>query len=175
MGILAKRYAQAIFQIAVEKDQLEPWKKDLNRLKEILIRPAFLALLENPRLSVEEKLSVLKGVLGDINSMALNLAGLLIYRRRVRLIEDILREYERLVFKYHGIEIAQLITAIPLEGDERGRLEERVGETLGKKLKLSHRVDARILGGVIIKGEDWIFDGSLKSKLEGLREKLLIQ
>jgi len=171
-GGSAKRYAQAAFQIAMERQELEDWRSDLKQIAELLANPDLRTLLESPRLSLKDKMLLLKGSL-KVKTLALNLAGVLVARGRLGLAQGIVEEYERLLLAHYGIEEVEVITAIPLEERERETLIDRLSQILGKKISLHSRIDPNIIGGLIVRTEGLLINGSTKSKLEALRRDLI--
>lgn len=168
-----KRHAQAILQLALKDNSLEQWLADLKRLEGIAANTTFRVVLESPRLSLQEKLSVLKEPLQGLDPLAMNLLALLSSRGRLRLIPGIAAEYGRLVNAQRGLEAAEVITAIPLEEGEVKALAGRLEALMGKKLSVSARVEPAILGGVVARVGDQLLDGSLRSRLKALRKSLV--
>lgn len=169
---MAKRHAQAIFNIALEKNELEQWRSDLKKLGQVLAEPRLRPLWENPRVRLGEKLEALRGFMEGANPLALNLAGLLISRGRLGLIDGIVAEYERFVDAHYGIEHAEVTTAIPLDEATKQELARRLGQALGKKVMVEARVDASVIGGMVARVGDLLLDGSVRTRLEGLRRSL---
>ena len=91
----ARRYAQAVFEIALEKKELERWQSDLEKVVDAIGDETFLAVLESPKIKFEDK-SRLMARLGDISPLALNLVMLLISRGGVNMMSEIAEEYRRL-------------------------------------------------------------------------------
>jgi F-type H+-transporting ATPase subunit delta len=168
-----KRYAQAIFEIALERKELEKWRADLGILAQILADPQLVALLENPKLSPQEKRNLLDELLTGVNPLVKNLAYLLVSRNHLRMMADLAAEYERLVDAYHGIEHAEVITAIPLDPEEKKELEQRLSGLRGKKIVLTNKLDPDLLGGLVVRVGDKLIDGSVRTRLQKLKESLV--
>ena len=170
--IYARRYAQAVFNIARERSELDRWQSDLKKIAGLSDDAAFVALMENPKVRFEDKTGLLTKALGDINPLALNLLYLLLTRGRVSLIGDIADEYQRLLDSYRGIEHAEVITAVPLDDKEKKKLEEHLGAVVGKKVVVETRVDSGLIGGIIARICDKLLDASTRSKLTALRQEI---
>ncbi|MBI2860970.1 MAG: ATP synthase F1 subunit delta [Chloroflexi bacterium] len=169
----ALRYARAVFEIALERDQLDRWQSDLERIVEAVRGAEVSALLQNPRVRFENKAEALSRVLEGVNPLALNLAYLLASRGQPGLIGDIAAAYHRLVDERRGIAHARVITAVPLtEGDETG-LVKQLREIFGKEVKLETELDPRIMGGLKVRVGGTLLDGSLRSRLMALRKELV--
>ncbi len=173
MGIAARRYAQAAFQIAEEKGEIEPWRSDLRKVVSTLSDPGLAAILESPKVHFEEKAQLIRRCLPGVRDLILNLVYLLIVRRRFRLLSEILVEYERLADVHQGIEHAEVTTAVPLDRETEGRIRERLARLTGKKVMVSTKVDPELIGGFIARVGDELVDGSLRTRLRELREGLL--
>ncbi len=168
----ARRYAQAVFEIALEKKELERWQSDLKKIVSAVGDAVFLAALESPKIKFDDKTRLLSERLGDINPLALNLVRLLITRASVGMIGDIAEEYQRLLDSYRGIEPAEVITAIPLDDEDTLRLAERLGAVVGKKVVIKPEVDSGLIGGIVARIGGKLLDGSTRSRLEALKRKL---
>jgi F-type H+-transporting ATPase subunit delta len=168
----ARRYSQAVFNIARERGELDRWQSELRRIATLGGDAQLLALLENPKVRFEDKAKLLFKGLGDINPLALNLVYLLVTRGRFSMVGDIADGYQHLLDNYRGIEQAEVTTAIPLDDEDRRRLEERLGALVGKKVVLKPRVDPGVLGGVVARIGGKLLDGSTRSKLMALKKAL---
>ena len=168
----ARRYSQAVFNIALERKELDRWQSDLRKIASLSEDAAFIALLENPKVRFEDKAKLLSERLGDINPLAMNLVYLLVTRGGLSMAGDIADEYQRLLDSYRGIEQAEVITAVPLDDKDKKRLEERLAAVVGKKVVLKPRVDSSLIGGIIARIGGKLLDGSTHSKLMALRNEL---
>jgi F-type H+-transporting ATPase subunit delta len=169
----ARRYAQAVFELALEKQELERWQSDLRKMADAIGEADFLAALQSPRLKFEDKDRLLAARVGEISPLALNLARLLISRDSIGIIGDIAAEYGRLLDSYRGIEPADVITAIPLDERDIQKLTEGLGAMVGKKVVLKSGVDPSVIGGIIARVGGKLLDGSTRSRLAALRSELV--
>ena len=169
----AKRYAQAIFEIALETKELERWQSDLGKIVSVVGDAVFAAFLESPKFHFADKAKLLSERLEGINPLALNLVHLLVARGRLDIIGAISGEYQKLLDSYHGIEQAEVITAVPLEDKEKQKLAEYIGTIVDKKVVLKSEVDRRLIGGVIARVGGKLLDGSTRSKLAALKRELV--
>lgn len=171
--VYARRYAQAVFNIALEREELDRWQSDLRRIASLGEDATFIALVESPKLHFEDKARLLSERLGDINPLALNLAFLLVARGRLAMVGNIADEYQRLLDSYRGIERAEVITAILLDDEDKLKLAERLGAVVGKKVVLKPEVDTSLIGGFIARIGGKLIDGSTRSKLDALKRELV--
>ncbi len=169
----ARRYSQAVFEIALETTELDRWQSDLKKVVSVVGDAAFMALLESPRFHFEDKARLLSERLRGINPMVLNLVLLLVTRGRLSIIGDIVDGYQRLLDSYRGIEPAEVTTAIPLDDKDRVKLAEHLGAMVGKKVRLKCEVDPSLIGGIVARIGDKLLDGSTRSKLMALKRELV--
>ncbi|RLC68650.1 MAG: F0F1 ATP synthase subunit delta [Chloroflexi bacterium] len=169
----ARRHAQAAFQIALERGELDIWREDLKRISEAMKDPLLVAFLESPKIRFEEKARILSQRLEGINPLAMNLAFLLVAKGRLRIVDEMVLEYERLLDEHRGIAHAEVATAIPLDSDEKDKLAHRLSRMMGKEIVLTTKVDPSIIGGLIARVDDKLIDGSTKSRLRALRQSLV--
>jgi len=169
----AKRHAQAIFEIALEKGNLDRWRSDLRVIADTLKEPQLISILQSPKLSMRDKVNLLKQLLPDISPLAMNFVCLLVARNRLKLVDDVVAEYERRVDSYHGVEHVEVVTAIPLSIEEQEAVKEKLAALFGKKIVLASRVDPNLLGGLVARIGDKIIDGSIRTRLVTLRKSLL--
>ena len=94
-------------------------------------------------------------------------------RSGIGMIGEIAGEYQRLLDAYHGIQEAEVTTAVPLDDADKERLAERLGSLLGSKITLKSNVDPEILGGIIARIGGKLLDGSTRSKLAALKRELV--
>ena len=172
-GVAAKRHAQAVFQLALERGELEKWLEDLKTIATTLSQPQLMAILESPKVHLDEKMELIGRCLPGVSQLALNLVYLLVGRRRLRLIDQIVSEYQRLADAYQGLEHAEVTTAIPLDEEDKQRLSERLAGLTGTRIMLSTKVDPNVIGGFVVRIGDRLIDGSTKSKLDSLRKSLV--
>lgn len=169
----AGRYVRAVFEIALERQELDRWQSDLRKIASLGEDAAVAALFENPKLRFEDKAKLLATALGDVNPLALNLAYLLVAKGKWDIAAGLADGYERLLDSYRGIERADVTTAISLDDEDRQKLEARLGTIFDKKVIVTSEVDASLLGGVIVRMGGKLLDGSVRSRLEALKKEIV--
>lgn len=169
----AKRYSQAVFEIALETGELDKWQSDLQKIVSIVRETAFKVFLESPKVHFEDKAKLLSERLEGISPLALNLILLLVTKGRLGIIGDVVEKYQRLLDSYRGIEPAEVITAIPLDEGDKLKLAEHLGTIVGKKVVLKSEVDPSLIGGFVARVGSKLLDGSTRSKLVALKKELV--
>ena len=168
-----KRYAQAAFELAMERNELESWQVSLRKIAELSADEVFTALVENPKLPFEVKKSLLEERLGDVNPLALNLACLLVHWGKLGTAGNVSREYDRLLDAYHGIEHAEVVTALSLDEKDKERISSQLGAMVNRKVIVDAVVDSSVIGGFTAKIGDMLIDGSVRNRLDALRRNLV--
>ena len=167
-----KRYAQAIFDLALESDQAEQWGEDLAVVGEVFEDSDFTALLKHADMPAADKLAATASVLVSINPMVRNLVDLLVSKNSVDSIAGVYSGYAELLDRHLGRQRVQITTAVPLESAETDRISSFVNGLINSEVVLTTTVDESILGGLVIQIGDRLLDGSTKARLDGLRNRL---
>jgi len=170
--VAAKRYAQAAFDIARERDELDRWAEDLQAIADLAGQPGALDILDSSRVPSEAKERLLRAGLADLSPLALNLAHLLVEKRRIALAEQVRDEYQHLLDEHRGVTQATVLTAVPLSEDERRAVVQRLQELTGKEIVLEAQVAPEILGGLVARVGDRVIDGSTRGRLLALKQSL---
>ena len=168
----SKRYAQAVFEIALETGELERWQSDLAKIVPTVSDKDFKAFLENPKIHFSEKEKLLSEQMKEINPLTLNLILLLVSRGRLDTIGEIADEYRRLWNSYRGIELAEVTTAVPLAKEDEQKLARHLGRMVGKKVEIRVDINPGVIGGFIARIGDRLLDGSTRSQLAALKKAL---
>jgi F-type H+-transporting ATPase subunit delta len=168
-----KRYAQAAFELALEKNELESWQEGLKKIAELTIHEDLMAFLQSPRFPFEAKKELLKKQFGEIHPLAFNLALLLVNKNSLRLGSDILQQYIALLDTHRGVDRAKVISAVPLRNEDRETISSRLEKVVERKIVIDDKVDSSIIGGFIARIGDMLIDGSIRQKLESLKKSLI--
>ncbi len=171
--ISARRYAQAIFQIAQANNNLDEWKKELHKLADLMKDREIVDLIDHPKVSFNLKAELIKQKLNASNELVLNLCYLLILKGRIKNADQIAEEYDNLVDEQRGIKHAVVTTAVPLDESDKNKVTGQLEKITGKKVTVKLKVNPSILGGIIARIEDTLIDGSVRNRLELLRKDLV--
>ena len=169
----ARRYAEAAFELAERDGNVDAWLTQLGDLAQAVSGESVVRHLEDPNIPVEERLSALLSALGgDAVPQLVNMARLLLRRRRADEIRGIYREFRRLYNRRAGIVEASATSAVELDDQELAALRARLEQMTGSRIELDTQVDPSILGGVQVRLGDLLIDGSVRGRLERLRNRL---
>lgn len=169
----ARRYAEAAFQIAQRDGTVEQWLEQLEGVGRLGSDAQLVRRLEDPAVPFEVRREALLGALArDTLPQLRNLLELILQRRRVEMLGQIGREFRRLYNRQAGITEATAISATELSADEVRLLQEKVERMAGGRVELHFQVDESLLGGVQLRLGDRLIDGSVRGRLERLRNEL---
>ena len=170
----ARRYAQAVYQIATEKNNIEQWVEDLSVLSASTLAPDFLAFVNSPNVGNEKKTSLIKDVFsGEVNVDAVHLCCLLSLRNSVSILPKIADYVQEFLDADKGIERAEIVTAVQLTKHQEEKIKDYVSSIVGKELTLTNRVEADILGGFLVRVGDRVMDGSLRTRIEDMKREVV--
>jgi len=172
-SVVAKRYAKAIFEIALEKGKTEQILEELQLVDESFASSSELRnWLINPAVGAEEKKAALARIFQDQSEPVQNLLFLLVDQDRTNLIHEIVNLYRAFHYEQKGMVEAVVTTAFPLSEEEEKQLIETFEQLTQKQLHIKKQVDSDLLGGVVVKIGDRIYDGSLRTKLQQFQKQL---
>jgi F-type H+-transporting ATPase subunit delta len=166
------RYAQALFDLAVETDALDAIEADLASLKAMRADSRDLRdVLSSPRFSADDKAKALSalGQRAGFNATTGKFLGLLAANGRTGALGDIIAAFERLSAKRRGVVSARVTTAVALTDAQTDSLKSALRMALGKEPLIETKVDPAILGGLKVRVGSRLYDASLKSKLDSLK------
>jgi F-type H+-transporting ATPase subunit delta len=174
-GAVAKRYAAALFEIALEQGRMQELDQQARMIeplfKDRLLRDFFLS----PRINAEAKKRVVEARLKDqVDRVLLNLIKLLIDKRRIGFLPDIMRYFDFLTDQRLGVEDATIVSAVPLTPQQRDEIVSEIKRFSSYgELRVKCEVNSRVLGGVKVKlGDHLVLDGTLSSRLAEMRRRL---
>ncbi|MFQ5657518.1 MAG: ATP synthase F1 subunit delta [Candidatus Methylomirabilales bacterium] len=175
-GSVAKSYAKALEEVAAETDALESVGTELAELATLWDEePTVAEFFSNPGILERDKSKTLRALSSrmHLSPLLARFLDLLLSRDRMQALPAVAPVYRDLVDKRLGRVQATVTTAVPLTPSLQDGLRHRLEQALGKAPVLESRVDPAILGGIVIQVESTVYDGSLRSQLERLREHLL--
>src|SRR5262245_43519035 len=171
---VASRYAHALFTVTEKRGETEQALADLQGLAKTL-EPGTRAgdLLRAPLVLLADKRKVVVEVLGarTLRSVAL-FVDLLLRKKRLTDFVDIVTQFEALVEHKQGVRRAHVTSAVPLTSDEMTRLHKELERYTMSKIKLTSDVDARLLGGALVRIGDRVIDRSVHTLLASIRKTL---
>jgi F-type H+-transporting ATPase subunit delta len=170
----ARRYAQAIFELATRDDKVDAWRRDLGIACELASSARVARAVDSPAVAFAERRDALTRLLGPhVSHEVLNLGLLLAERGRFSLMPEVSRKYDDLVRRSRGIVAATVIAPQPLSETEMAAVRTRVEQLAGAQVELFQKVDPALIGGVCVRIGDLEIDASVASRLRRLRQELI--
>ena len=171
---VAEIYAQAVYELAEEKQALTVIADDLAAISEsVKADKEFEHFLASPSISGKDKLTVLNNVFADkVDELTMDFLKVLNARDRLETLVYINRAFITMLDKAHGRVEGLLTTAVELSEDEITQITKTVSDSLGKKVILTANVDPSIIGGMQLKIGNTSIDGSIRKQLTDMAARL---
>lgn len=173
-GKAEKVYSEAVFELAKEQGQTDEVKKELDALAEIFTAaPELGRFLSAPTITLPEKLDVLKKTFGGrITETTYSMLCVVTEKGRAALVPAIAEDYKDRWYDMNNIAEVRVTTSVPLTENLRAKLTAKLEKVMNKKVILTEKVDASIMGGMVINYGNTMTDGSVKTKLEALQKQI---
>jgi F-type H+-transporting ATPase subunit delta len=175
-GSLARRYAKALLEIGVQQQTYDALGKELDRAADTLrSSPELRVALENPVFSLEKRKLIMDELSRRLalSKTVRNFIMLLLDKGRIAALPDIARVHRTLIDEHAGRMRATVTSARPLDPLLESRLKTALEKSSGKVVLFDKREDPAILGGLVTQLGDTVYDGSVRTQLQQLREELL--
>ncbi|HVY18608.1 MAG TPA: F0F1 ATP synthase subunit delta [Bauldia sp.] len=169
---VAERYANALFELALDQNSIPAVEADLTRFAALIDESADLKrLVRSPVFSSDEQLRAVDAVLGksEIGGIVANFVKVAAGNRRLFAVPEIITAFKRLAARQRGEVAAEVTSAEPLSDAHVADLKAALKASLGKDVSLSTHVDPSLIGGLIVKVGSRMIDGSLRTKLNSLK------
>lgn len=173
--LITKTYGDALFDVAVEAKTVDLVESEAASVTEIFVRnPELLKLLNHPNVTKEEKIQVIEQVFASrVSGEMYGFLRVLVEKDRQGHILEILQYFTDRVKEYRRIGVVYITSALPLEADQKKKIEKKVLETSGfAALEPHYSVDKALIGGIVIRIGDRVVDGSVRNKLDNLTREL---
>jgi F-type H+-transporting ATPase subunit delta len=169
---IARRYAEAYFELAQQAGDVAGWRAELAAVAEALGNQEVAQALSNPRLTLAERVRLGLQLLDGVSTPARNLARLLIERRRIGLTGEILAHYDVLADQASGVVRAEVVTALRVDAQLEREIADALSTRLGKQVQTVVRTDPSIIGGLVVRIGDRVIDDSVRTHLQQLQAAL---
>jgi F-type H+-transporting ATPase subunit delta len=167
-------YARALLEAAKEEGRLDQVQEQLAQfVASVREVPELAELLRNPQIEPRAKASILEGLLADADELVRNLLLVLAERGRAAEIEEVEREFERLVAREEGRIDVELTTAVELSEEEAREIVGQIERQAGRRVEATRKVDPRLIGGIVLRAGSLLVDASVRGRLDRLRRELV--
>ncbi len=173
---LARRYARALFELASERNILDSVADEMHLLQAMLEGDEELRhFFQSPEQGANQKIAVLENSLRDrFSALVIHFLKVVLHKGRQNILTDIAKEFTRFCDKHYNRMHASAITANPISKKDLADIQSVLAKKFNAEFEVDHKVDPEILGGIIVQVEGKVFDGSLKSQLDRLKNSLLV-
>ena len=168
---IGKTYAKALLGAGI--GDAESVVTEFGELREAVLDrvPNFLEILESPRVSIEEKLDLLDRTLkGRVSDTLLRFLKVVCERERMDCLDEIYRETRRQFNASRNVIDVQVTTAKPIDSSAYSSLIQALETRFGAKLDVETYIDPKLIGGVVVRIGDQVYDGSVAQKLQSLKQ-----
>jgi len=173
---VARRYATALADVVNKSGDVEGVKNELSTWEQLIAGNAALhSAFANPSIAASKKEGVLEALIGKTNpsKVTSNFLRILLRNGRLTDLADINTRFESVLEERSGVVTGQIVSTHELSAAERKELETSLEKVTGKDVKLTYRVDGNIIGGIVARIGSTVYDGSVRTQLENLKEQLL--
>ncbi|HLR67724.1 F0F1 ATP synthase subunit delta [Virgibacillus alimentarius] len=174
-AVVAKRYAEALFQLGKEKANLDQLVEELQVVREVFqTNQKLYTFLEHPRISIVTKKQFLDEAFKGLGQDVVNTIKLLVERHRSVLTPSIISHFMQMVNDAKGINEAVVYSVKALSDAEKEQLEKSLAKRLNtKSVKLENKVDPSVVGGLKIRIGNTILDGTINGKLRRIKRDII--
>ena len=176
--LVSKTYGEALYELAMEsgEDRALALMDEIRCVEEILeSNPQFDVFLKHPGIPKQDKLEVVENVFkGHVSDELAGLLEIVVSKERYGDLQSIFAYFTDRVKEQQKIGVAYVTTAVELDGAQKKAVEAKLLETSGyRKMEMHYRVDASIIGGMVIRINNRVVDSSIRTKLDGMTKQLL--
>ena len=166
---IARPYAEAAFDQALEEGKLTDWSAMLNLLAIVIADENMRGVIHSPKLDSEQLHQFIIGICGDkLDQSGKNFVRILVDADRIGLASEVFNIFEQKRAAAEGISEVDVVSAFPLDDSQIKVISDSISKRTGKKVDVNTEEDKDLIGGVIIKAGDSVIDASLRGRLKEL-------
>lgn len=173
--IIEGTYGDALFELALEQNKLDSMAEQVTVLAQTFAgNPELTKLLSHPKISKEEKISVIENIFkGRFSDDIVGFLVIIIQKDRGAEIEAVLKYFQTKVREYKKIGVACVTSAVELTADQKKRVEDKLlQQTSYESFEVDYQIDASLIGGMVIRIGDRVVDSSIRTKLDNMAKNL---
>lgn len=175
-GALARRYARALLELGKESQQADQFADDLKTFGDALgTGDGLLAsVLGNPGLTTAERRDIVQAILArlGLSPLSNNFINLLVDKNRIALFAEIQAAYQAMADEEAGRVRATITTAVSLDGGAAGDIKRVLEGATGKQVLVDYQIDPELIGGIVARVGDTVYDASIRARLHEMKEIL---
>ena len=173
--LISKTYGDALFELALEENKVDDYVEEVRGIAQVLDENEDLTkLLNHPKIGKEEKIQVIGQIFeGRISRELLGLLNMIVEKDRNNEMKEIFEYFIDRVKEYKNIGVASVVSAVELTDSQKAQVEKRLLETTKYvQFEISYKVDADLIGGMVIRIGDRVVDSSIRTRLYELTKDL---
>lgn len=169
---IARPYANAIFELALEENKLKEWSDVLKLLATIANDKNMQSVLKNPLIAKDDLVKLFHDITGDLPQKAINLINELASKKRLNILPAISKVYEVCLAERERVIDVKVVSAFPIDEARLKKLQVALQGYLNRQVNIKFAIDRELIGGVVIHAGNKVINGSLRGKLDRLSERL---
>jgi F-type H+-transporting ATPase subunit delta len=172
---VARRYAEALADVAIERDQVEQAEGELRSVAELIgSNRELYEVFASPIVPLTDKRRVLDAIIERArpNRMIANLLRVMLSHYRLHYIKAVYEQFQREINERRGIVSAEVVTAQTIGPAEQDALGRRLEQMTGKQVQLQFKTDPALIGGTVTRVGSVVYDGSIRTQLQEIKERL---
>lgn len=172
MNSVSKEYAAALFELARENSCEKEFSDALGLIeRQFEAQPQYAELLASPDISIKERKKLLEAAFAtSVPDYVLFFTELICENGRIKLFGECVSEYEKMYRSASLVSNAKVTSAVELTADEKEKLLEKLEKICGHKVVAEYETDESVIGGLVIRTDDILIDGSVETKLKQIKE-----
>ncbi|MBM6840559.1 F0F1 ATP synthase subunit delta [[Clostridium] spiroforme] len=175
MSAVGERYAESLFDLAIEENKVDRYLQDMKLVDEVLHSDRkIVQFFSHVLITNDVKYQLLESSFGQsVDKYVLNFLKLLVQSRRIRYIDDIVKCYIQLSNEHLGIEEGVIYSPYAISDQQIKDIEKAISQKENKKVTLTVTLDPSLVGGIKVQIKNRVYDGTIKNKVEMLKKELL--
>lgn len=174
MDSLYSRYANALFSIALEENKIDDYRNEIKMLKKIINENNdLLHLFSSYFIEEKDKNEIIDQTFKSLSQNTINFIKVIVHNRRANVMIKIFDEFIKNCNESLNVKDGIVYSVNPLDQNQMLKIENAISVKLNSKVELVNVIDEKLIGGVKVQVEDKIFDGSIKNRLENLKNTLI--
>lgn len=172
---VAKRYARALFNVALQQDILQSVEDDLTGICAVIAHSKELRrFIANPNATREQKMVLFEKTFSDrVTALTMHTIRLLMKRRRESTIQQLKHEFVILRREHDKVSYLYVTSATPLDPLQREGLVQKIQQATGRRVEADFEIDPKLIGGVKVMYDNFVLDGTARGYLDRMRDKIL--
>jgi F-type H+-transporting ATPase subunit delta len=172
---VARRYAEALADVAVDHNLVDKIEGELKLFAEMISSSEDLqGLVASPIVSISDKAKVLEALIARLRpaDFTANLLRILLRKDRLQHLGEVYDQYQNVINSRRGVVVATITTAEPVGPEQQQRLGAKLQQMTGKKIRFEFKSDSGLIGGVVTRVGSVVYDGSVRTQLQEIRQRL---